>query len=192
MFEYIRGKLSAATTEKATVEVGGLGYRLYIPFNNYARLPQVGKEVLLFVYAHIREDSHRYFGFVTEQERDLFEQLNGISGIGPKTALAIIGHMELAELHLAIAQKNAARLSKIPGIGKKTAERLVMELKDRVQKLPSMPSNSSGGAVEDAIAALVNLGYPWPRSQKAIKQVLEGCEKEPSLSELITLALRKV
>ena len=110
MFEYIRGKLTVATPERATIEVGGLGYRLYIPFNCYTKLPAIGKEVLLFVYAHIREDSHRYFGFLTEQERDLFEQLNAISGVGPKTALALIGHMELAELYLAISQKNAMRL----------------------------------------------------------------------------------
>lgn len=192
MFEHIRGKLTAATPEKAIVEVGGLGYRLYIAFNSYAKLPAIGKEVFLFVYAHIREDSHKYFGFLTEGERDLFEQLNSISGVGPKTALALIGHMELAELHLAISQKNAMRLCKIPGIGKKTAERLLIELKDRVQKLPQAPVSGGGKTVEDAIAALVNLGYPWPRSQRAIKQVLDSKEKTPELSELITLALRQI
>ncbi|MFI5333667.1 MAG: Holliday junction branch migration protein RuvA [Chlamydiales bacterium] len=192
MLEYIRGKLSAAGPDKVSIEVNGLGYRLYIPFNSYTKLPPIGKEVLLFVHAHIREDSHRYFGFVTEQERDLFEQLNGISGVGPKTALAIIGHMELAELQSAISQKNALRLCKIPGIGKKTAERLLIELKDRVQKFPAAALSGGGSIAEDAIAALINLGYPLPRSQRAIKQVLDSREKTPDLSELITLALRQI
>lgn len=192
MFEYIRGKLTVATPERATIEVGGLGYRLHIPFNCYTKLPAIGKEVLLFVYAHIREDSHRYFGFLTEQERDLFEQLNAISGVGPKTALALIGHMELAELHLAISQKNAMRLCKIPGIGKKTAERLLIELKDRVQKIPSLPISSVNKVADDAVGALINLGYPLPRCQRAIKQVLDSQEKSLELAELITLALRQI
>lgn len=192
MFEYIRGKLASSTPEKAVVEVGGVGYRLHVPFNTFGKLPKVGGEVLLYVFAHIREDCHRYFGFLTEQERDLFEQLNSITGIGPKTALALIGHMELGELQLTIAQKNVARLCRVPGIGKKTAERLVVELKDRVQKMPTLPASGAGKNIEDAIAALVNLGYPLPRSQKAVSSALESTEDKPELAELITLALRRV
>lgn len=196
MFEYIRGKLVSTTPEKAVLEVGGIGYRLYIPFNCFGKLPriggEVGGEVLLYVFAHIREDCHKYFGFLTEQERDLFEQLNSVSGIGPKTALALIGHMELGELQLTIAQKNVTRLCRVPGIGKKSAERLVVELKDRVQKMPTLPSSGAGKNVEDAIAALVNLGYPLPRSQKAVSSALESTGDKPELAELITLALRRV
>lgn len=172
--------------------MGSIGYRLYIAFNSYAKMPQLGSEVCLFVYAHIREDGHKYFGFLSEQERELFEQLNAISGVGPKTALAIIGHIELAELYAAIMQKNAARLCKIPGIGKKTAERLLIELKDRVQKFPVAASSGANKTFEDAIAALVNLGYPWPRSQRAVKQVVDNQTKTLALPELITLALRQV
>lgn len=191
MLEYIRGKLTEATPEKAVVETQGLGYRLYIPFSNYAKLPAVGKEVFLFVYAHIREDSHKQFGFLTREERDLFEQLNAVSGIGPKTALALVGHMELSDLYFAISQKNVAVLCKIPGVGKKTAERLVVELKDRLQKqTPSAAGPSK--SVEDAISALINLGYPALRAQKAVKTVLETAKAKPELSQLITLALRQI
>lgn len=192
MLEFIRGKLVAATPEKAVVEVAGIGYRLYIPFSCFGKLPNLGSEVKLFVFSHIREDAHRYFGFLTEQERDLFEQLNSITGVGPKTALALIGHMELGELQLAISQKNVLRLCRIPGIGKKTAERLVVELKDRVQKFPTLPEAGKGKNIEDAIAALVNLGYPLPRSQKAVVNALEGKEGTIEIAELITLALRRI
>src|SRR5437879_235739 len=106
MLEYIRGKLTESSPEKAVVEVGGIGYRLSIPFNSFAKLPALGKEVQLYIYSHIREDSHRYFGFLTTEERDLFEEFNLISGVGPKTALALIGHIELQDLFFAVSQNN--------------------------------------------------------------------------------------
>src|ERR1700722_17087164 len=159
MLEYIRGKLAGATAEKATIEIGGLGYRLYIPFSTYTKLPQIGQEVTLFISTLIREDNHRRFGFITQNERDLFEEFIQISGVGPKTALALIGHMELSDLQQAISQKNVTSLCRIPGIGKKTAERLVVELKDRMKKLGLIdaiaPANGmKTSTIEDAIAAL--------------------------------------
>ena len=132
-----------------------------------------------------------------ENERDLFEEFIQISGVGPKTALALIGHMELADLQQAISEKNVNALCRIPGIGKKTAERLVVELKDRMKKLglidaiiPTKPGKTS--TIEDAIAALIHLGYPLPRAQRAIKIVVDSSPAEPELSKLITLALRHV
>ncbi|MBI2742790.1 MAG: Holliday junction branch migration protein RuvA [Chlamydiales bacterium] len=195
MLEYVRGKLTGSTLEKATVEVGGLGYRFYIPFSTYAKLPPQGQEVLLYVTTIIREDSQRRFGFLSMGERDLFEEFNQISGIGPKTSLSLVGHMDIADLQLAVSQKNATALCKIPGIGKKTAERLVVELKDRLKKLslPSAPTSPSGKKnlmIEDAIAALINLGYPAPRAERAVKTVLDTNGESLELSQLITQALK--
>jgi Holliday junction DNA helicase RuvA len=192
MLEYIRGKLTEATPEKAVIEIGGLGYLIYIPFNNYAKLPALGKEILLYISPYVREDCHKHFGFITREERDLFEQFHAISGIGPKTALALIGHLELSDLYFAISQKNVAVLCKIPGVGKKTAERLVVELKDRVQKHSLALPENKGKAVDDAIAALINLGYPPIRAQKAVKTVLESVKEKPELPQLITLALKQI
>ncbi len=197
MLEYIRGKLTGSTPEKAVLEVGGLGYQLFIPFSTYTKLPQMGQELLLYISTVIREDSQRRYGFLAQSERDLFEEFIQISGIGPKTALALIGHMELADLQQAISQKNVTTLCRIPGIGKKTAERLVVELKDRMQKLGlvgsvSAPKGQKTSTLEDAVAALIHLGYPLPRAQRAIKTVLDNSSGEPDLSKLITLALRHI
>lgn len=197
MLEYIRGKLTSSTPEKAVVEIDGLGYRVYIPFSTYAKLPAAGQEVLLYVSTVIREDHHRRFGFISQNERDLFEEFNQISGVGPKTALALVGNIDIVDLQAAVAQKNINALCKVPGIGKKTAERLVIELKDRLKKLSMPPAaitsiGREAPAIEDAIAALINLGYPLPRAQKAVKLVIDHSEGEPELSKLITLALRHI
>jgi len=145
MFEYIKGKLTDASPLKAVIEINGLGYSLLIPVNNYSKLPAFGHEILLYVSTVIREDSHKVYGFLTRTERDLFENLIEVSGIGPKTGLALIGHMEIDELQLAIAQSNIALICKIPGIGKKTAERLVVEMRDKFQNEHKRPPPSLQG-----------------------------------------------
>ena len=195
MFEYIHGQLAQASPTHITVDVHGLGYRLYIPFNNYAKLPALKAQALFFVSTVIREDSHKLFGFLSSHERDLFEQLIEISGIGPKTALALIGHMELQELQTAITQGNIAKVCKIPGIGKKTAERLIVEMRDKIFKVIgedtlSEQSRKETRTVQDAISALVNLGYNIAQAQKAVKGAMQACDGEPALAALITSALR--
>lgn len=198
MFEYIKGQLTAATPIKVTLETHGVGYLLYIPFNNYAKLPKIGSSLTLYVSTVIREDSHRNFGFLTSDQRDLFECLIEVSGIGPKMGLALLGHMEINELQFAIAQGNSAAICKIPGIGKKTAERLVIELRDKVKKwgdktsdgLSNSTASSDGGVISDAISALINLGYNPVQAQKAIKTALGKSEEAPELAKLITAALR--
>ncbi len=195
MFEYIKGRLAQASPTHITVDVHGLGYRLYIPFNNYAKLPALKNQVLFFVSTVIREDSHKLFGFLFQHERDLFEQLIEISGIGPKTALALIGHMELQELQAAIAQGNIAKVCKIPGIGKKMAERLIVEMRDKIFKVQgaqtlSEDSQRETRTIQDAVSALINLGYNTVQAQKAVKTAMQTYEKEPALAALITSALR--
>lgn len=198
MYEYIKGTLIEATLTKATVDIGGLGFSLLIPFNNYSKLPALGTIVTFYTSFVVREDSQRLFGFLTRHERDLFESLIEVSGIGPKTGIALIGHMDVSDLQAAIRQGNSQIICKIPGIGKKTAERLIVEMRDKIKKginnssaLQSMPGvEGEQGVVADAISALINLGYNSAQAQKAIKTAMDKTPGEPELAKLITAALR--
>ncbi len=193
MWEYIKGILTEASPAKAVVEIQGIGYQLHIPLSTYGKLPQIGKEVLFYIASVIREDSHRNYGFLVRQERDLFEKFCEISGIGPKTSLGLVGHMEVGDLQRCIAQGNVALLCKVPGIGKKTAERLMIELKDKIKITTGSSSTfGEGGKISDAISALINLGYPAARADKAIQTALSKSQTEPPLAELITQALRHI
>jgi holliday junction DNA helicase RuvA len=194
MFDYIRGKLTHAAPSKCTVDLNGMGYRLLISLSTYGKLPSVGHEVLLYLTMVIREDVHTLFGFLTSGERDLFEKLNEVNGIGPKTSLTLLGHMEIPDLLLTISRADIAALSKVPGIGKKTAERLIVELRDKCQKELDLFSAgtvpTARGISADAISALINLGYNAVHAQKAVKNALgTESEQEADLSKLITRAL---
>jgi holliday junction DNA helicase RuvA len=196
MYEYIKGTLTESTITKATIETHGLGYCLLIPFNNYAKLPQLGTMVTLYTSFVVREDSQKLYGFLSRHERDLFESLIEVSGIGPKTGLALVGHMEVQDLQAAISQGNVQVICKIPGIGKKTAERLIIEMRDKIKKgmdksLSTHPLQEvEKGVVVDAISALINLGYNSAQAQKAIKTAVSKTQGEPELAKLITAALR--
>ncbi len=195
MFEFIRGKMVQSIPSKAVVDVGGVGYGLVISLKTFQKLPNIGTEVFFYVAPVIREDGHYLYGFLTLDDKKLFEQLISISGVGPKTAIGILGHVDIGDFQMAVVQGNAALLSKVPGIGKKTAERLIIELKDKFNNISggSLPSGVPGnGVVADAISALTNLGYHPLDAQKAIKKVLSIHDKEPTLSELITGALRSI
>ncbi len=198
MYEYIKGTLVEATVLKAVVDVQGLGYSLLIPVNNFSKFPPLGSTITLYTSFIVREDSQKLFGFLTRHERDLFESLVEISGIGPKTSLCLIGHMEIRELQTAISEGNTQLICKIPGIGKKTAERLIVEMRDKIKKMfntfggsdPLNPSDGEQGPVADALSALINLGYNASQAQKAIKAALNRVQGEPELAKLITSALR--
>lgn len=195
MLEYIRGKLVYATPFKATVEVTGLGYGLHIHLNTYNKLPQTGSEVTLHIATVIREDSHKLYGFLSNGERDLFETLNTVSGIGPKTSLSLLGHMEPADLQIALNSGNVAVLSKVPGIGKKTAERLMIELRDKCCKVSEKgdhTTTAAPGVSGDAVQALIHLGYNPLLAQKTVHTLLKETGKDLPLSELITQALRNI
>lgn len=196
MIEYIKGILIESSPLKTVLELNGIGYKILIPLSNYAKLPSIGKQVCLFISSVIREDSHRYFGFLTEEERDLFETLIEISGIGPKTALALLGHLEPTDLQIAVSQSDLTGICKVPGIGKKTAERLIVEMRDKVQKnstLFSLPSSKSEPTLAgDALRALVNLGYQPLPAQKAVKSAIDEGNQETDLGKIITSALRKL
>lgn len=198
MYEYIKGTLIETSISKVVIDVHGLGYSLLIPFNHFSQLSALGSTAIFFVSFIVREDSHRLYGFLTRHERDLFEGLLEVSGIGPKTSLSLIGHMEIRDLQTAISQGNIQKICKIPGIGKKTAERLIVEMRDKMKKNldasieahPLQNAEEEKGPIEDATSALINLGYNSAQAQKAIKAALSKIQGEPELAKLITTALR--
>lgn len=189
MFEYITGKLTEATLSKIVIETHGIGYQIFIPVNNYGKLPAIGSEITCYITTVIREDSHKNYGFLGRPQRALFEKVIEISGIGPKIGLALIGHMEIEDFQFAIVQGNVAAICKIPGIGKKTAERLIIELRDKISKSPVV-APSEVPLSSDAISALVHLGYHAVQAQKAVQTALSRESSTVSLPELITAALR--
>lgn len=194
MYEYLKGMLIETSMSKAIIDVQGVGYSLLIPFNNFSKLPSAGATALFYISFVVREDSQRLYGFLTQQERDLFESLLEVSGIGPKIALCLVGHMEIRDLQTAISQGNIQQICKIPGIGKKTAERLIVDMRDKITK--GMESSQASSQVEergtaaDAVSALINLGYHSSQAQKAIKIAIDQMKGEPELAKLITAALR--
>ena len=195
MYEFIRGKLVVSSPLKAIVDVNGIGYSIAVGLNTYSHLPQVGGEVLLYISFVVREDAHTLYGFLTLAEREFFEKLTQISGIGPKTASALLGHLDLVDLQMAILHGNVALISKSPGIGKKTAERLIVEMRDKIKQdktvqVSSLEPGQVRGVVGDAISALINLGYHPIEAQKAVKKISEGLPKDPDLGRLITAALK--
>ena len=196
MYEAIRGTLKEKEPLKAIVESAGISYRLSIPLSTYTRLPALETSVHLFLSHVVREDSHTLFAFLIKEERDLFETLIGLSGIGPKTAAAIIGHIELGAFQRAIGAADTRILSKIPGIGKKTAERLVIEMRDKVKgkskDLPIHLRASGGDIASDAVSALLNLGYNPLDAQKAVQSALEEKKDETDLGRIITAALQRM
>jgi len=193
MFEFLRGALVQSFPNKVILDVHGVGYGIHISLKTFQRLPKIGSELLLHVVSVIREESHSLFGFFTLQENYIFKQLIAINGIGPKVALIILGHVEVEDLQLAILQNNLFFLSKIPGVGKKRAERLVIELKDRlIEPVNKELASLNSGVLRDALSALTNLGYQTLEAQRAIQKAVASEDKEFSLSELISKALKSI
>lgn len=187
MYEFIKGTLREITPTYAVVETSGIGYKIFIPLSCYSEL-KMG-DICLYLSFVVREDSMRLFGFLTREERDFFEKLCTISGIGPKTALSMIGHMNSSELKSAIQTGNTQLLTRIPGIGKKTADRIIVELSDHIHKWKAVEPGPKAH-LSDALSALINLGYKLPEAQKAIQKAVEQNKEELSLSKLITAALK--
>jgi len=177
----LRGRLLRKQPQEAVVEVGGVGYRVAIPLSTFYRLGETGCEVTLLTHTHVREDALALFGFLTAAEQALFERLILVSGVGPRLALSILSGIEAPELVAALQSGDVVRLTRIPGVGKKTAERLVVELKDKVkgllaqEELPAAASPAS--AQEDLVSALVHLGYSRSEAERGVERALrEGGE----------------
>jgi Holliday junction DNA helicase RuvA len=174
MIAFLRGKLLTKTPNRAIVECGGVGYDVTISVATFSALPAEGAEARLHVYTHVREDQIALFGFAEVREKRMFEKLLTISGIGPKLAITVLSGIDSGRLVTAIRGGDHATLTRIPGIGKKTAERVVLELKDKLEDMAVAPVAGSaagnlGAAGDDALSALVNLGYPRPVAQRAIE-----------------------
>jgi Holliday junction DNA helicase RuvA len=193
MYAFIRGLLVEATPVHAILDAGGIGYQIHIPSTLASRLDP-GATVLLYTSFIVREGFQGLYGFIHEDERNLFNEVIEISGIGPKIALGLISHMSISQLHDVIQREDALALSKIPGIGKKTAERLLIELRNRLEKFflltPTTPVQAPKQQnFSDALKALINLGYNRNAAEKALKKSLED-SKDFSLAELISTSLR--
>ena len=162
MFEYIRGPLKKKTPLFVVIDVNGSGYKIWIPLSTYSKLPGKDEMTRMYVSFIIKEDKHLLYGFSSEEERDLFEKLISVSGIGPKSAINIVGHIEPSSLYRAVRNNEPKTFYQIPGIGKKTAQRLLLELKDLLKgHMDKTPSLSIGqtSLIQDAMAALMHLGY---------------------------------
>ena len=170
MIAHLRGKLLAKHPNQAIVETGGVGYDVAISVPTFSDLPAPGSEVALHIYTHVREDLIALYGFLRPGEKGLFEKLITVSGIGPKLAITILSGMAVDEMTGAIRGNDIAKLTRIPGIGKKTAERMVLELRDKLPKgasdVTAIPATNP--VEEDVLSALVNLGYQRPMAEKAL------------------------
>lgn len=176
MIASLTGRLQRRTVEGVVVDVAGVGYLVSVPLSTLAALPEQGAEISLHIHTSLREDTLSLFGFATEREKDLFLALTGVSGIGPKLALAVLSGLQPDDLIASIAAGDDARLCAIPGVGRKTAGRICLELKDKVRGLESgarpAPAEgpSAGDTVEDVISALVHLGYRRAQAEEAARK----------------------
>lgn len=191
MIAYVRGILGVKSPTSAVVEAAGVGYEMLIPLSTYERLPREGGEVKLLAFHSVKEDGETLFGFATENERELFTRLTGVSGVGPKTALAMLSGASVSELASAIASKDAKRISAIKGVGKKTAEKICVELRDKVSALAFGGGDSPlrSGVAADAVAALRALGFGDEASAKMVSDVLAKNPGADDLENVVKLAL---
>lgn len=173
MISRLRGTLIEKQTDQVVVDVGGVGYAVAIPISAFPKLPEIGQEVRLFTYTHVREDVLALFGFLSDVDRKLFEMLITVNGVGPRLAVTILSGLPAPELLEAIRSGNGARLQKVPGIGRKTGERIILELREKMGAIeaPEAPAGTPGAAVDREVAsALVNLGCSRVAADKAVDQ----------------------
>ena len=194
MIAYLNGRLDSKTPATAVVECGGVGYRCLIPLSTYDRLPATGENVKLLTCLVVREDAQTLYGFATEDEQQTFELVTSVSGVGPKLALAILSGLTVGDLQLAIAEGNAKRLAAVKGIGKKTAERIVVELKDKVNPIEALAHGKAaagdaakGAVLRDAMLALTALGFSEDTARQQVQRVLEA---DPAVADTETLIRR--
>ena len=194
MYEYLEGELVAKLPTAVVLDVSGVGYRLYVPLSSYRRLPDRGR-VKLFVHFYVREDAQRLYGFATEAERKVFERLLDVPRIGPTLALAVLSGISVSQLREAVVNRQPAAISRIKGVGKATAERIVQEL------YRSFPAEAGAGPAgvafpagkaQDVVAALLTLGYQRSVAEQAAAKSLEALGEDASLEALVTGALKNV
>ncbi len=198
MIGQLRGRILEKHPNRIIVDVNGVGYDVSVPLSTFYGLGEPGSEIALRIHTHVREDALALYGFATVLEQDLFDRLIGISGIGPKLALAVLSGIEPLELVRAIERGDLARLTAIPGIGKKTSERIVLELKDRLPRAQAAAVAIGGGEREapslgvDLLSALMNLGYHRPLAEKAVDWALKAVGPDAGFERTLKHALREL
>ncbi len=193
MIAQLRGTLAHKMPGEVVLDVGGVGYQIYIPLNVFYAMPEIGAPVSLYIHTHLREDALQLFGFQEPRDRQVFLLLNGVAGIGPKLAVNILSGIPADELIQAIRDGDQLRLISIPGVGKKLAERLRVELRDKLTTLPSQVTESAASdkgsqLTQDAVSALVNLGYRQGEVEKNVREALQSGKR--TLEDVIKDVLR--
>lgn len=198
MIAYVRGVLVEKDPTRAVVEAAGVGYELLVPLSTYDRLPKTGEEVKLLAFHCVREDDETLFGFATPAEREFFAKLTGVSGVGPKLALAVLSGGSVGELALAVASGNAKRIATIKGVGKKTAEKICLELRDKVNAIEALSatrraagSEDAAPVLRDAILALAALGFNEETANKMVGDVVARNPEAKDTETLVRLALAR-
>src|SRR5450631_4102130 len=200
MITFLDGTLASALPTQAIVNVGGVGYEVFIPLSSYDKLPSPGQPVQILTHLHVREDAHILYGFMTAAERDLFRLLvNHVSGIGPKLALAVLSGMSVTHFKTAVVNSDVASLSKISGLGKKTAERIVLELKDKLGVAAAWEVASGAQAptpeqeqANEAVLALIALGYKQVEAHKAVREIQQRNPPPKNAEDLVRLTLQRL
>jgi Holliday junction DNA helicase RuvA len=196
MIGSLRGRILEKAPNRIVVDVQGVGYEVHVPLSTYYDLGDEHAEVALRIYTHVREDALQLFGFLTDLERQMFERLISVSGIGPKLAVAVLSGLETRDLVGAVQRADVARLTTIPGVGRKTAERIVLELKDRLTQLAAAPVEEAVPAPRDRhradlLSALQNLGYHRPQAEKAVDAALKA-SPDATFEQTLRMALREL
>ena len=198
MIAYVKGILAEKSFDRVIVEAAGVGYELFIPVSTFDKLPREGEEVKLLAWHCVREDDEILFGFATSPEREMFLKLTQVSGVGPKIAIAILSGSSIGEMSLAIASGNAKRISAIKGVGKKTAEKICVELKDKVNAIEALATTSRSSKddvkapmLRDAILALSALGFNEETANKMVTQVIQSNPSVSDVETVIRLALSR-
>ncbi len=197
MIARISGILIQKSVTHCVVDVHGTGYRIIVPLSTFYELPKEDQPVVLHVHTHVREDAISLYGFHTREEREVFQMMISVSGIGPKLAVNILSGIAAGELVRAVTEEDLKRLTGIPGVGKKTAERMILELKDKAAKLVrddvtvcTVAVKTGDQVKEDALSALVNLGYKGSAVKDVVDQIMRKAPETPSLDQLLKQALR--
>jgi len=194
MITFLRGNLVEKQPTRTVLDVGGVGYEILIPLSSFDRLPSVGDSCFIHTIDHVREDRHQLFGFMTEVERDMFILLSGINGIGPKLALSALSGLSVRDIKAAVVEGDVKRLSSISGVGKKMAERMVVELRHKISAgdaLEAVAGTDSMPYLRDAIMALVALGYKQDKAHDMVRKVTTKHPDISSVESIIKLALSK-
>ena len=191
MIGKVTGKLIERHPPQVIVDVHGIGYEIDVPMSTFYQLPATGNDVTLYTHLVVREDAHLLYGFASEQERYVFRQLLKISGVGARTALSVLSGLSVADLYEAVSAQDSARLIKVPGIGKKTAERLLLELKDKLDVTVIKTAVAGGGYTGDILNALLALGYNDKEAAWAVKQLPGGIAVAEGIRQALKLLSRQ-